>query len=503
MRLLSFFRSEQTLYKIMLSAGLLLGVIARLVQYLSNQSLWLDEAALASSIVNRSYAGLLENPDYHQIAPIGFLFVERFFVSLFGKSGLVLHIFPLLCGLASVFLFYHLCKVITDRLAICIGVVLFSGSYYLIYYSAELKQYSTDVMAAVLCLLFCLYFIKNKISFRFIAAMTLSAVLCVYLSQPTVFVLSGISAGLLIHVLKKANRSKIRGYLFFCFFWGIAFLLNYVFFLSKWEQYEPVFQYWSDKNAFLRLGGIGPFLFWFPDTALRVLAHPCTFTNQALATPFLCAGLYYLYKHHKEMLAVFAFIILSAVAASAFKLFPFSERVILFIVPMVFLVYAAGVSQLLKFAWPQHKPVTLVLLFLVAWPPMVKAVRMTLSPEIREDVKSLFAYIEQEGKDGDVVYLYPAFRKTYPFYKDNYDFSRFDRVVLGDRKKTPDEYVDVANEYMKYPRVWFLFTHVSKNIDYDDRQLILMHLNQRGRLIDRYEPHRAWLYLYEFPEKDE
>jgi hypothetical protein len=54
---------------------ILLGAVLRLRQYLLNRSLWADEASLAVNLVNRSFGELTELLDYHQAAPVGFLFI--------------------------------------------------------------------------------------------------------------------------------------------------------------------------------------------------------------------------------------------------------------------------------------------------------------------------------------------------------------------------------------------------------------------------------------------
>ena len=48
------------------------GIALRLLQYLANRSLWLDELRLTLNILERSYAGLTSPLDYNQGAPIGF-----------------------------------------------------------------------------------------------------------------------------------------------------------------------------------------------------------------------------------------------------------------------------------------------------------------------------------------------------------------------------------------------------------------------------------------------
>ena len=59
-------------------SAILVGVVVRVWQYGLNRSLWVDEACCALNLIHRQYAELLRPLDYHQGAPLGFLFVERF-----------------------------------------------------------------------------------------------------------------------------------------------------------------------------------------------------------------------------------------------------------------------------------------------------------------------------------------------------------------------------------------------------------------------------------------
>ncbi len=97
-------------------AAVALGCLLRIVQYLLDRSLWMDEAYLSLNILHRSFAGLCRALDYHQGAPIGFLLLEKSAVRLWGGSEYVLRLIPLLAGIASVLLFYRLAsKVLTAR----------------------------------------------------------------------------------------------------------------------------------------------------------------------------------------------------------------------------------------------------------------------------------------------------------------------------------------------------------------------------------------------------
>src|SRR5262245_24010302 len=75
------------------SAGLLvwatwafvgLGILLRVVRYLSNYPLWHDEAFVAVNFLDRGYLGMLRPLKYGQVCPLFFLWVELAAVKLLG-----------------------------------------------------------------------------------------------------------------------------------------------------------------------------------------------------------------------------------------------------------------------------------------------------------------------------------------------------------------------------------------------------------------------------------
>ncbi|HEY9153183.1 MAG TPA: glycosyltransferase family 39 protein, partial [Anaerolineales bacterium] len=137
-----------------------LGVVLRLRQYLADRSLWHDEANLAINLVNRTFSGLTLPLDYQQGAPIGFLFIEKSILLLLGNKDYILRSFPLFSGLLSLILI----RLIVRRYFGATGlfaVLIFAISWPLIYYSSELKQYSSDAMFALLLIYLALRFAEE------------------------------------------------------------------------------------------------------------------------------------------------------------------------------------------------------------------------------------------------------------------------------------------------------------------------------------------------------
>jgi uncharacterized membrane protein len=128
---------------------LALGLLFRILHYLSNRSLWLDEAMFARNILDRSPLELLRPLSYHQPAPVLVRLLIDTATVLFGPTELALRLVPLLASLASVFLCFFIGKTFLDKRFLVVCMSIFSFSYPLVYYAQEVKPYAIDVAVAL------------------------------------------------------------------------------------------------------------------------------------------------------------------------------------------------------------------------------------------------------------------------------------------------------------------------------------------------------------------
>jgi hypothetical protein len=166
---------------------IILGVASRIYGYILNRSLWLDEAFLASSVVRRDYLGLLDPLDFNQGAPVGFLWITKILVYIFGSSEFVLRLLPLITGLSSIYLFYILMNRLNSSSKPWVGTAFFATVPFLVYYSFEFKPYMSDAFITLssLILISKIYTRNLKPEYLFIY----SAII-VWISFPAIFLLT-------------------------------------------------------------------------------------------------------------------------------------------------------------------------------------------------------------------------------------------------------------------------------------------------------------------------
>ncbi len=191
---------------------LALGLAARAVRFLLCFPLWDDEAFLCANFIGTSFADLLQPLDYHQVAPLGFLAVELAAVKLLGFHEWSLRLFPFLCSMGSMVLFYHLSGRLLSGWSRVMAVAVFAVSYPGVRYAGEAKQYASDLLVGLVLVVLLGQWLSHRrmLWLALLAAFVPAALL---FSYPAVFVAGGVSIALGWTLLRQGD---LRSWLF----WG-------------------------------------------------------------------------------------------------------------------------------------------------------------------------------------------------------------------------------------------------------------------------------------------
>jgi len=485
---------------------IVIGVVLRLIQYSLNRSLWLDESLLALNIVNKSFLELLGPLDYFQVAPIGFLFIEKALLLLLKNNEYILRLFPLVAGIVSLFLFYHLARRCIREEGALIAVGLFSLSGHLIYYSSEVKQYSSDVTIALLLLAVTIYIRQKRFTNLSIAFFGAIGGIAVWFSLPSVFVLAGIGCTLSLFSLARREWSTNNRLLITYFIWLLSFVIFYLIYSRNISTNLEKQQFFWDSN-FMPFPPVSISDFkWFGKTSFQVFKSPLSLPLPGLGALAFLLGTVSIFLRDKELFFILLSPVFVVLFASALHLYPFKGRMIIFIVPSILLFIGEGVVFLYENTRNYSGVVGILLIGLLFYGPLTTAASRTINKTgygimPNEDTKSVMKYLKKNRKQDDVLYLYSF--STYPFryYSERYGFSNDDYIEGTYSRRDWNKYLDDLEKLRGNKRVWLMFSHTKKKKGSDDETFFLFNLDRLGTRLDSFKSVGAAVYLYDLSNK--
>jgi len=339
-----------------------LGVILRIMEYADNRTLYRDERSLRDNLVGFAFYDFRTTLTENQLAPPGFLAVERLMVRLPLPVTPAARLVPLICGIASMFLMRSVAHRFLTPGAVPIAVGLFALNDWLLYYSAEMKQYSGDVALTLAVLLLA----------AGPAAMTrgrLRLLICVglagvWFSYPLAMVLAGVGTYFMARAASGGHWKKALGFLAMSLAWALSFAICYKVSHRMLSKDRFIWDWWDfaflplPPRSFAELERD----FW---QMLNLLNSPsCVLTPLGVLTSvFLALGLFVLGglalgRRWRGGLYLVLAPVLFALLASALHEYPFHGRLLLFLVPSVHLLVSEGAAAL---AWRGGARVTFAL----------------------------------------------------------------------------------------------------------------------------------------------
>jgi hypothetical protein len=472
-----------------------LGIALRLVHFLHGTSLSVDESLLTLNVLDRSHAGLLEPLAGSQGAPLGFLLLLRSVVDVFGYSEYALRLIALVSGIVSLLLFRLLAARYLAPLGATIALGLFAIAGTLIFYSAQVKQYSGDVMFAVI-----LYLVTDYVRVRHSAwwLMTLYGLIgavALGMSHPAIFVLAGLAISYTWFQIIRSAERRFGAILAFAF-WGLTFLAIYWLSLRKLSGHDWLLNFWDDEFMPLPPTSMDD-VRWIVTAFFQMFSKMLGFSLQGIGGLTVLVGSYSMFSSDRQRLANLLLPILLALGASGLHLYPFCCRLILFAAPALLLLMAQGAVTILSVT--RAKPLiggTLIVLMYLH--PVMWAGYHVIQPRYEEEIKPELHYLQEHRRPGDVIYVYYGAQPAFTYYARRFGWDLDECCIIGARSRDDwDGYERDLRRLRGHRRVWLVFAHIYNWKSVDESVLFLHYLDNIGTRRDSFETHGAALYLYD------
>lgn len=463
------------------------GILLRLIQFFYNRSLYIDEAALALNVRDRPFLELLDPLQWGQTAPIAFMWLQKALLVVFGDGEMVLRAIPLLAGILSVPLFMLVARRALPVHLRTPAIAIFAFSPYPIHWASDAKPYSVDLAVCLILILLMLRFEEKEDAER-TRVLGLSGALSVYFSHAATLIL----AGLALRVAWLGLRGRMKHAVLVAVLWMLGLPAVWQATSGLGPENAAYFRaFWS--QGFLPMPWAPGALDAWKMVISRNIYDPLGFRlhgSTIVAGTLIAGGIAWFAVKRRSVGWVLVLPALATVLASMAGRYPltarweYSGRLVLFLTPVFCFFLVAGL------AW-------LPLRRIAASGAAVLALLMALTavidtPHSRGDIRPMLDYVQQNARDGDIIYMYYGTRQVADWYRRPLP----GRIVQGIcAQMSREQYLDDLERLRGAPRVWLVLGYDF----YDERRLLFGYMDNNARLIQATDSlHNAWARLYDF-----
>ncbi|HEY7142308.1 MAG TPA: hypothetical protein VIE44_19615 [Methylomirabilota bacterium] len=438
-----------------------LGAALRLWQYAVGASLWADEANLALNVIDRPLRRLLGPLDYRQVAPPGWLLLEKAAVTLLGDGEHALRLVPLLSSLAALPLGWHVARrVLPPGLGPPLALGLLATGIPFIFYAAQAKPYSTDVAVLLLLVALALAARRDGPSRRRVLRLGLAGAVAPWLSYPAVLVDAGLLVALGTAALFPRDRARLRALGPLALAW-VASCAGAV----AWARSTVT----PDDVLYMQRFWAGDFM-PLPPRALWDLGWPIArlttvygggglrYPAPGLFLALAALGAWTLWRRGRDRAWLLLGPVLATFGAAALHAYPFEPRVVLFLFPAFLVLTAAGPDALGSLAGRQGGRTALIATAACGALALVGLVR-TPPPYAPEPLKPVLQAMRRAWQPGDRAYVYYGGEKAFIYYARRLGLAPAEYVLGQCAREAPRAYLRELDAFRGAPRVWLVVTH--------------------------------------------
>ena len=485
-------------------AILAFGAVLRTIQFGAMGSMWLDELAIALNVTERSMGELLlRSLDHVQVAPPGFLALEKAGVWLLGPGEAGLRLFPWLAGIGALVLFWRVAARAVDGIELQAGLLVFAASPALVWQGATAKQYSGDVFVTLLLLLLALRVDEERGGVREAAVAGTLGGAALLASQPAVLVAAGLV--LVLAVRRLRARRPLVPVLALGAGWavGAGVVTAASLLVVSPEVRGAMAAAWSNDFPATTESPWGPFAL-LPRRLVGLLGYLLFYVKPKsvpehgytlLFSAFALAGAWRLARRKTAIAPFLAVPVVAGVLAVLIQLLPLYNRVALYMAPVLLIAAMTGMEELRsRLSDRARQLATVGSLGLFALPA---ALVLTIGrpPYRTEEARPVLSELASRWRPGDEIYVYPSSELAMRFYGPDVEW-----ITGGPNREDSRAYFREIDALRGQPRVWFFHTHGFPC----EPEAIRSYLEAIGHELDRIpDPHglrgqrEAAAYLYD------
>ena len=457
----------------------LIAVVLRCIHYFGRSSMWLDELASAFNITERNFYQLAtETLGFNQVAPLGFLWLQKLSTLVFGVNDHAFRFFPFVLSLVAIGLFLSICKNFLKGIPLLGAFTLFGLSVGMVFYGGESKQYSGDVTAALFLVWSGLQLIKGNYKPSSVWIIALAGFLLIFCSMPAVVIAPFVLLIVLVHMLKGRYTIPRRHFAIVAITWALACMLltYYAKFIISTDTQQAMSNYWS--RGFAPLSSVGDFLQWIAMKLQKELSFSLAwlaadivpqlgFVSWAILILSI-PGTIFLSKQYGILVTVLLSPTIIALLLSILRLLPFDGRVSIYATWPLIITGMAGVAALREWA-PKIflSGVSTAIALLVALPIgiLIIAAPPLHPPYNGQSAQPVLKELKKQMQPEDILYVYFKSKYAIRFYGPREGITKY---VPGRGYSTVEPILRDIDSLRGNKRVWFFFTQWTPRQPYPD-----------------------------------
>jgi hypothetical protein len=338
------------------------GVAIRIVRLVIPSPIWGDEAMLALNFIDRDYAGLTRCLSNAQVAPILFLWCERFVLINVGTADWAMRLIPFLTSVGGVFLFWDFARRTVSPTAATLAVGIMAVSVWPVSMAATVKPYSGDLFWSAMLLALAARWYQRPERLWPLVGLVVAIPFALGSSYPVVFVAGAVSLYLL-PVAWRARRPAQALFVSYNLAMLAAFVVTYL--VVGRAQIDPdsgttgSFMRWYWRNGFFP-ESVWQWPLWFLQANTgRMFAYPLGDSNggSTATTLLFLMGVWLCWRNESRSLLIVCLVpfALNLVAAALGK-YPYGGccRLSQHLAPAVCLLAGVGWAYVLEWYAPRR-----------------------------------------------------------------------------------------------------------------------------------------------------